>query len=93
MEAAQIVHEFKEALTHAGITPREVSKVTGMSFTTIYRIISDRHGTTQATLALLRMTTKWLRWYASRGILADSPDHRRRTEQITLSFETWLAEV
>lgn len=93
LDGAQIVEDFRIAFTRAGITPREIAGLIGISHSTIYRIFNGRDATTSHMLGTLRMATKWLKWFAVHGILADSPDPKARSEQIALSFKTWLNEV
>lgn len=93
IEEHNAVTDFVEELNHAGLSPRDVSPHIGLHVSSLYRISTGRSVVNLHTTATLTMATKWLRWFRSHDILADSPNPRARAEQIALAFDTWLREV
>ena len=87
MDSVAIIEAFKEELERAGLRPRDVSPLIGMSHTTIYRILSGRAPTSQLSLRAMQMFTKFLRWYNeafNKDLVEDG---------ISEYFEQWLLEV
>lgn len=72
MDSIKVIDTFTKALSHAGITPRDISPVLGLHLSSLYRILAGRTPTSIHTLRSLEMATVFLRWIENCGIVGDS---------------------
>lgn len=87
MDAVEVITSFKKGLELAGLTPREVSPLVGMSHTTLYRIVSGRAPTSKLALRAMQMFTKFLSEFDPTPIPETIPDEAAELEE---KFEYWL---
>lgn len=73
INSVEILDAFAKALSHAGMTPRDISPILGLHLSSLYRILAGRTATTNHTLRTLQMATVFLRWAAKPDTLRDSP--------------------
>ncbi len=85
-----IIREVQGLITLAGVGPRDVAPMLGLSPSSMYRVLSGTAPTSSVTITAFRMYGKFLRLATSRCRVGDLPTRKDRVKALHTIFERWL---
>lgn len=98
IHAAQIIAEFQQTVTLAGLTTRDVAPLVGIHTSSMARLMGSRARAQRPVLRAIASVTKFLRYAEKQGILtgsaisvsAEPPE--TKIARIVQLFEDWLMQ-